>query len=99
VFGLIAVIENGIIDIRHAELADEVLQFALAVVRTKTAAGRHPGLPDRALILLTVGFLVADQAARGVLAEDEFQKFLPELQERRRLGQDLHPFLGGRVAG
>ena len=94
-----AVIEDGIVDVLEADPVDDVLELALVVIRTETAAGRHPRLPDGTLVTPAFGAFITDEAARWVFAQDELEHLPTEFPEGFRVGPDFHPLLGGRAAG
>ena len=78
---------------------DQLLQFAVAVVRAAAAAGRDAGLADGRKAPPAVVLLVAEQAARRVLRKDQPQDLGAHLAQGDRVGGHLHAVLNERAAG
>ena len=66
--GFVVPVKDGIVDVGDFETLDQVLEFALTVVRAVPASGGHARFPNRAHELPAFLAFIADKAARRMLA-------------------------------
>ena len=99
VLDLEAPVEDRVTDSAHAEPLHHRLQLALSVLGAVATAGRDAGLADRRLTAAALLLLVADEAAEGVLREDELKDLLAHLAQGDGVGGHLHAVLRRRAAG